>query len=67
MNYRHSSTLSRLAERDDRIDYYECDQDGHWLILIGGFRSEHGASAIRSDTVRQALDAVSLIEIGTTY
>lgn len=58
---KYSKTLKRLAAKDGRVESYEFDQDGHWLILALGFAADTGAHCIRGDTVHYVLNDLCLV------
>ena len=59
-NYRYSKCIAKRARIDRRIKQYECDQDGHWVILAAGYeRAGYGGQTIRTDTVKDMLSRIS--------
>lgn len=58
-------SLDKVAA-DPRVARVEQDSDGIWVYLADGFNFE-GCSAVRGDTVSEALEDFARVEEGAPY
>jgi len=52
---RFSRTLARLVETDPRVESYDHDSDGHWIILAEDYNI-HGGRIVHVETLAEMLE-----------
>lgn len=65
INKTQYKTLDRTAA-DKRVELCYEDSDGIWIDLAPGFNHE-GCSGIRGDTVKHALEQMTMVKVGDPY
>ena len=55
---RYSKTIAAVVEKDPRLESYDADLDGHWIVTADGFTYDGTGRIIHEMSVKECLEVI---------